>query len=85
MQVLYAGDHIYGDIVKAKQAVGWRTLLVVPELDVELELQDQAKGVWAELQLLRSQRDLVEDQIQRFEWALAHNTLDPHSEVGGYF
>uniref|UniRef100_A0A7S3VHX6 5'-nucleotidase n=1 Tax=Dunaliella tertiolecta TaxID=3047 RepID=A0A7S3VHX6_DUNTE len=80
-QVLYAGDHIYGDIVKAKQAIGWRTLLVVPELDVELALQEQAKSVWAELRLLRTQRDSVDDQMQRFEWALAHSGWDPNSEA----
>ncbi|KAF5835375.1 purine 5'-nucleotidase [Dunaliella salina] len=80
-QVLYAGDHIYGDIVKAKQAIGWRTLLVVPELDVELALQEQAKSVWAELRLLRTQRDSVDDQMQRFEWALAHSGWDPKSEA----
>ncbi len=26
--VLYVGDHIYGDIVKSKKSVGWRTMLV---------------------------------------------------------
>lgn len=42
-QVLYVGDHIYGDIVKAKKGVGWRTMLVVPELEVELKLQESTK------------------------------------------
>ncbi len=42
-QILYVGDHIYGDIVKAKQAIGWRTLLVVPELAVELQVQESTK------------------------------------------
>jgi hypothetical protein len=35
--VLYVGDHIYGDIVKSKKDIGWRTMLVVPELEVELD------------------------------------------------
>ncbi len=42
-QVLYVGDHIYGDIVKAKKAIGWRTMLVVPELQLELQLQEETK------------------------------------------
>lgn len=37
-EVLYVGDHIYGDIVKSKKDIGWRTMLVVPELALELEL-----------------------------------------------
>jgi 5'-nucleotidase len=34
--VLYVGDHIYGDILKSKKLRGWRTFLVVPELTQEL-------------------------------------------------
>lgn len=34
--VLYVGDHIYGDILKSKKTRGWRTFLVVPELEREL-------------------------------------------------
>lgn len=35
--MLYVGDHIYGDIVKSKKDIGWRTMLVVPELELELD------------------------------------------------
>merc|ERR1711991_456460 len=34
-EVLYCGDHVFGDVVKAAGSK-WRTLLVVPELDQEL-------------------------------------------------
>ncbi|KAH9520396.1 Cytosolic purine 5'-nucleotidase [Bulinus truncatus] len=40
-EVLYVGDHIFGDILKSKKAHGWRTFLVVPEMFQEL-------GVWTE-------------------------------------
>lgn len=36
--VLYIGDHIYGDILKSKKTRGWRTFLVVPELQHELDI-----------------------------------------------
>ena len=36
LQVLYVGDHIYGDILRSKKTLGWRTMLVVPELATEL-------------------------------------------------
>jgi hypothetical protein len=32
-----------GDIVKSKKSVGWRTMLVVPELEVELSMQEHSK------------------------------------------
>lgn len=33
-EVLYVGDHIFGDILKSKKSLNWRTMLVVPELEV---------------------------------------------------
>ena len=37
-QVLYVGDHIYGDILRSKKTLGWRTMLVIPELETELSI-----------------------------------------------
>lgn len=37
-QILYVGDHIYGDVLRSKKNASWRTLLVVPELEQELKL-----------------------------------------------
>uniref|UniRef100_A0A8C4QCP8 5'-nucleotidase, cytosolic II n=1 Tax=Eptatretus burgeri TaxID=7764 RepID=A0A8C4QCP8_EPTBU len=31
-EILYIGDHIFGDILKSKKRQGWRTFLVIPEL-----------------------------------------------------
>lgn len=36
--VLYIGDHIYGDILKSKKTRGWRTFLIVPELQREVHV-----------------------------------------------
>jgi hypothetical protein len=38
-EVLYVGDHIYGDIVKSKKSSGWRTALVVQELEEDLQVR----------------------------------------------
>lgn len=35
-QILYIGDHIYGDIVRLKKDCAWRTALVVEELEREI-------------------------------------------------
>lgn len=32
--VLYVGDHIFGDVLRSKKSRGWRTFLIVPELEV---------------------------------------------------
>ena len=34
--VLYVGDHIFGDVLKSKKLRGWRTFLIVPELNEEV-------------------------------------------------
>lgn len=36
--VLYVGDHIFADVRVSKKRHGWRTLLVVPELEKELKV-----------------------------------------------
>ena len=43
-EVLYVGDHIYGDIVKSKKSSGWRTALIVQELQNELRVR-RARGM----------------------------------------
>nr|CAD7423552.1 unnamed protein product [Timema monikensis] len=50
--VLYVGDHIFGDILKSKKIRGWRTFLIVPELVQELHVWTDKCQLFAELQSL---------------------------------
>ncbi|XP_034402662.1 5'-nucleotidase, cytosolic II, like 1 isoform X1 [Cyclopterus lumpus] len=50
--ILYVGDHIFGDILKSKKRQGWRTFLVVPELTKELQVWDKKKNLFEELKRL---------------------------------
>lgn len=50
--VLYIGDHIFGDILKSKKIRGWRTFLIVPELVQELHVWTDKCQFFAELQQL---------------------------------
>lgn len=47
--VLYIGDHIFGDILKSKKERGWRTFLVIPELKQELMVWIEKKALFYEL------------------------------------
>ena len=38
------GDHIFGDILKSKKRQGWKTFLVLPELNKELQVWEEKKG-----------------------------------------
>lgn len=42
--ILYVGDHIFGDILKSKKRQGWKTFLVVPELTKELRVWEEKKS-----------------------------------------
>ncbi|XP_040915704.1 5'-nucleotidase, cytosolic II, like 1 [Toxotes jaculatrix] len=50
--ILYVGDHIFGDILKSKKRQGWKTFLVVPELTKELHMWDEKKNLFEELKRL---------------------------------
>lgn len=78
-KVLYVGDHIYGDILRSKKQLGWRTMLVVPELEHELELLQQTTANRKEIWQLRQERDELEDTLHRLEWALRSEKL-PNEE-----
>lgn len=67
-EILYVGDHIYGDIVRSKKELGWRTMLVVPELEHELATLQSHRSVPGRLHAFREKRDGLDDQIQRLEW-----------------
>lgn len=68
--VLYVGDHIYGDILKSKKAMGWRTMLIVPELQMELRASERCRATQRELQLLRQLRDAADERIHRLQWEI---------------
>ena len=58
--VLYFGDHTYGDILQSKRVLGWRTAMLVPELDREIQVtQDFAKD-FDRLSKLSSERHHLE-------------------------
>ncbi|XP_062257049.1 5'-nucleotidase, cytosolic IIa isoform X2 [Platichthys flesus] len=50
--IIYIGDHIFGDILKSKKRQGWRTFLVIPELAQELQVWTDKSSIFEELQSL---------------------------------
>jgi hypothetical protein len=71
-EVMYVGDHIYGDILRSKKHVSWHTLLLIPELGSILEqLEKQASELqdFLHLETLRRKTEirtsLLEDRLRR--------------------
>lgn len=48
--VLYVGDHIFGDVLKSKKLRGWRTFLICPELNDELNVWTSKQQLFSQLQ-----------------------------------
>ena len=67
--IMYIGDHIFGDILKSKKENGWRTFLVIPELSQELH-------IWSDKRDLYDKIRALDDVISE-----AYQDLDSSSKV----
>lgn len=61
--ILYVGDHIYGDIVRLKKDSKWRTALVLDELTDEIQNLSKANPVQVKIQDLMFQKAPLERQV----------------------
>jgi 5'-nucleotidase len=63
-RVLYVGDHIYGDVLRAKKHSPWRTAMIIQELGQELsgvEASMQAADRW---DALEAAREALADELR---------------------
>ncbi len=64
-EILYIGDHIYGDILRLKKDCNWRTALVVEELGMEIEAQHKASPIEHKIvDSMTVKRNLEEEYIE---------------------
>jgi HAD superfamily 5'-nucleotidase-like hydrolase len=61
--ILYIGDHIYGDILRLKKDCNWRTALVVEELGDEIEAYKKAQPFSAEIRVLMDRKEPLEHEL----------------------
>jgi 5'-nucleotidase len=63
-QILYCGDHIYGDIQRSKELFNWRTLLVVQELEDQLSQQEKLQPDLERIMETIHQEEELQDEAQ---------------------
>ena len=63
--ILYVGDHIYGDIVRLKKDCKWRTALVIEELGDEIEKTRKVKPFQDQIRKLMGQKYPLEEKLVR--------------------
>ncbi|MCC5793000.1 MAG: HAD-IG family 5'-nucleotidase [Legionellaceae bacterium] len=61
-EILYIGDHIYGDIVRLKKDCNWRTALVVEELGHEVAAVRATRTIEQKIQAIMEQKKELEKQ-----------------------
>lgn len=53
--VMYVGDHIFGDVLRSKKGRGWRTFLIIPELVHELRVWIDRRDLFGQLESLNKE------------------------------
>lgn len=76
-QILYVGDHIYGDVNVSKTLLRWRTALVVRELEADILAYEAFAQGQQELQTLMSEKEGLEFQMSQLR-------LQIQRRKGGY-
>ncbi|MEK6773115.1 MAG: HAD-IG family 5'-nucleotidase [Bdellovibrionota bacterium] len=61
--ILYIGDHIYGDILRLKKDCNWRTAMVLEELEGEIANNRKADPLVAEIENLMRTKEPLEDEL----------------------
>src|SRR5688572_28260784 len=62
-KVLYIGDHIYGDILRAKKSSVWRTAMIVQELEGEIAVLEKHGRDLKQLDELDRQRRNLDAEV----------------------
>eukprot|EP01039_Chlorochromonas_danica_P007712 gene7712-8519_t len=79
-RILYVGDHMYADILRSKRTLGWRTCLIIPELDNELEVAKNEVALAKEVYRLRKLQFDFDDYIDRMRHRLHRLSLSTTSK-----
>jgi len=62
--LMYVGDHMYSDILRSKRTLGWRTMLVIPELADELHQAQLAEEMQLRIHDLQATRADLDARLQ---------------------
>ena len=65
-EILYLGDHIYGDVVSIKKTCNWRTALVVEPLAKEVQGIRKTEKAQKQIDKLMFEKEKIELQINDF-------------------
>lgn len=65
--ILYIGDHIYGDILRLKKDCNWRTGLIVDEIEDEITNLKRSKPIDDEINILMASKEPLESGLLKIQ------------------
>jgi HAD superfamily 5'-nucleotidase-like hydrolase len=85
--VLYVGDHIYGDILRSKKESAWRTAMIIQELEVEVGAHDSCREDFDRAEQLEDAHDRLEDELRFYQTRykdLSRRIEHAHNKPNGF-
>ena len=64
-EILYVGDHIYGDIIQSKGSLNWRTLVIIEELAQEVETLRETRADLKTIEQMVGDKESQDEEIQK--------------------
>jgi HAD superfamily 5'-nucleotidase-like hydrolase len=64
-ELLYVGDHMFGDVHVSKRTLSWRTALILREMEAEVAAQDAFGATEAHLMRLMAEKEALEAQLSQ--------------------
>ncbi len=64
-EILYVGDHIYGDVIVSKNLLKWRTCLILAEMDEEVAYLEAIAGMQDDVDALMGEKQALEIDYDR--------------------
>jgi HAD superfamily 5'-nucleotidase-like hydrolase len=74
-EILYVGDHMYGDVHVTKNVLRWRTALILRELENDIVASHAFKKKQDELNALMSEKEMKEAEYSNLRLALQRSRL----------
>jgi len=77
-EILYVGDHLYSDIIRSKDLLNWRTLVIMPELIAEMKKLEAVQPIMEKILDLVSEKEILDEELQILKSKISSNTRQAH-------
>lgn len=83
-RILYVGDHIYGDVLRAKKESAWRTAMVIQDMAAELAALDRSTEALERADALDEMREALVHELRARQLGLreVQRALEEKAEAG---